>query len=262
MANGTPATREVKIVFAGLFFFSFTDEFAEGHVGIFPTSIQHDLCLKFKENGSERDLKIFQNALGFLPKQITIEKVSGANAEPADVTVPGGFARPDEATAGDAGTKPFGWIVDFDALHPTGIAIDNASFLSVFRFKTGEFYTEEIGESLGLELPGMEASHLGPVASAVGVQIKLTDTQDLVFTDGGSYSWTLPREISEVRIDDTCPDDAPGPAPLENDMQQYYPLLGVPEPQRAVFVVENEILESPPFVCYVGGGGKPRSLVP
>lgn len=265
MANETPATREVKIIFAGLFFFSFTEEFAEGHVGIFPTSIQHDLCLKFKENGSERDLKIYQNALDFLPRQIHIEKVSGEKAESESVSVHGGFARPDEATAADPiSKKPYGWIVDFDSLHPDEIAIDNTSFISVLRFKTGEFYTEELGESLALEFPAVAERHLGPVASVVGVRITLTDTQELAFTDGGSFYWTLPRAITEVRFDDTCPGDALGAAPGEpgeNDMQQYYPLLGVPAPLRPKFVIENDELETEPFVCYPGGGSRPRSLV-
>jgi hypothetical protein len=114
---------------------------------------------------------------------------------------------------------------------------------------------------------------VGHIAKVIGVKITLTDVEDLVFS-AGSLTWKLPHTISEVQLTHTCPDDPPESAPLPgsgiNDMQEYYPLVGIPEAERFRFYPLSAQTEDAnisasnvahPFICFGGGGSKANGLI-
>lgn len=289
MTNGTDAPRDVNIFFAGLFFFAFKSQsldplpppsqetFVEGHVGIFHTDKnRHDLCLRLKDGEDFRDYKIYYDALGAVPREVLIEKRTGPSSLPSEARVLEGWMRPDESRLNDDPPCPFGWILDFESndLHGPYSRVDRSQIFTVLRFKTGLFYTALIDkdEPFVAYQPPSLIKPIGHIAKVIGVKITLLEGEALVFS-AGSLSWTLPNTISEVHFDHTCPGDPPASSPRpgsDNDMQEYYPLAGIPEGERFRFVpllpakpeghgLENRFAN--PFICYGGGGSKGNGLI-
>lgn len=261
MANETPATREVDILFEGLFFLAFKNQdtrvpekYAEGHVAIFKTAPEHDVCLKLND---EFNFQIFQESLPLLPSIVDIERTTGGS----EVTVHGGWERPTDDPPADP--TRFGYILDFESddlhgvQHPSGAPKNTSRLFSVLRFKTGVFSTRKLGERLKAT-NGANTKRLGRVAEVTGVKVSLAPGEDIVFKSG-TLSYALPSTITKILISNTCPEDPPANGRV--DMEEHYSLLAVPVREEFKFSLDTPDVANP-FVCYSGGGSKSNGLLP
>ncbi len=223
--NSGPAVapHEVKILFNGLFFFSFPDatqgapfkrEFCTA--GILSTrqgaNKDHSLFIRFKQGGPVSEpIEIPHSALSKLSEEIVITKDPPPTAH--EVTIRGfegksGWAPRSADDRKDRTITPdyFNWIIDFEDLHPENLTETPGSLRPKLKLRIGDFFTKLVSEDQYTIQQGEGPKNLfGYVAATMGAKIVLTDTERLVLIVNGVPN-PLPMNISEIHLNNVRPE--------------------------------------------------------
>jgi hypothetical protein len=216
---------EVKFLFNGLFFFSFSpiterppyDLREKCTVGILSTrrggNKDHSLFVRFGQEGHLSDpIEIPHSALTRLEE---IEITRTGLSSPRDVTIrgfdgpPPGWRAPQDRNDRDNDPDFFNWIIDFEALHHQDLIETPGSLRPKLQFKTGDFYTHKISENkYTIQQGDTPARRFGHVAAIIGAKMVLDDTEQIVLTVNGVPN-PLPRNITEIHLHNVRPEDLP-----------------------------------------------------
>lgn len=227
--------REVKILFNGLFFFSFLPANGTGEepykrdsctVGILSTrwvaKSDHSLFIKFREGDYVSDrIEIPHCVLSKMPEEIEITRCERSDAP--DVTIRGyggraGWGAPPDRNITN-NPDYFNWIIDFEALHDKDLAESVGSLRPKLRFKTGDFYTALISNMTYSKQQGDIVSPFGYVAAILGAKIVLGEMEKVILRVG-DVEYSLPLSVTEVWLNNVRPEHLPSVERMEADLHR------------------------------------------
>ena len=276
---------QVKILFNGLFYFSFPRGTPESQfrshcrVGILSTRQDHMLYFVYKDSSDTKVLIFPHPALQRLPGNIEINK------NPPDtggVTIEGGFT-PDGGWGEPNRNMPqqnpnyFNWILDFEgrSLHDDDLDEKSDKLRPALLIKTGIFGTENLSDPYKYyTIQNGVIANFGYVASTIRDVITLNSSEQLVIKVGGN-DFCLPIDTTEIQLNNVRPNHAkhllgqkimPAGQPIasdyddlpdRDDLQLYYDdLFVVSSSKRFHFIPTKTGRRAVPFICFASGGSK------
>jgi hypothetical protein len=288
--GGANGTRELKILFQGLFYLSFPKNDSEGRVGVLSVPPDdHIMVITIKAGGGETKIELTEPAVRRLPKHFFFEK-SGSSARGSNVSrkkLGGGetgWERPPQAQGRQVSHKDlFGFIIDFEGPemhgpdHSGAIKKKKGKLRPILHFNAGEFYTEHQSKCTYEVVRKNKRITLGRVAEVLGVRIGLAPKENLILRTEG-MKLPIPDTVTEIFIQHLRPDHfkhlseqgeskknhASGKGnksshPGTEDMQLYYKFLNVPKSKRFDFKIikcDTPGGAIPPFSCFGSGGNR------
>lgn len=219
----------VKVMFHGLFFLSFSDEprgeqyRTECRIGILSTRQDHLLYVTYRDESGAATTFTFPHAALQRLGDIVINKNP---PEPQGVKIyrsrfsgrKGWEERPNRDTFTDENKHDFNWILDLEATKLHGKNIDERSdkLRPVLHIKTGEFRTGELSSPYRYStVQDGVFRDFGFVASSIEANITLDrDREELMLTMGresvclsGRGSGCISPDITEIELNNLRPDD-------------------------------------------------------